>query len=75
MSYLIKILSLNKILCGYTFCQNVYLKKSIWNRSSLTWRHDKKFKICVTTIKTFKVDTYFFAFAFEKQPVRNVLKN
>ena len=75
MSYLIKILSLNKILCGYTFCQNVYLKKSIWSRSSLTWRHGKKCKICVTTIKTFKVDTYFFAFTFEKEPVRNVLKN
>ena len=45
---LARTLLFNKILCAYTFCRNIYLKKSIKIRSFLIWRHHKECKIRVT---------------------------
>ena len=59
MCFLAKILFSNKIQKliprAYTFCRNVYLKKSTKIHFSLTWRHCKKCKICVT-IRTFNLN-------------------
>ena len=41
---------LKLILYGYTFHGNLYLTKIHKIRSSLTWRHSKKCKICVTRV-------------------------
>ena len=40
--------NIKPIMCGYTFCRNLYLKKSIKICFSLTWCHSKKCKICAT---------------------------
>ena len=44
--------NLKLILCAYTFRQNLYLKKILKIRSSLTWRQSKKCKICARIAKT-----------------------